>query len=135
MRPVASDQHLLGLIENLHRILAAPLTETERQDGWSEGGKQHWCLIVEKWISAIQTKHRAPAVPLNGKHLDQSGGANRGNLFDELETVSNQIVQYQKQYSFITRLSWITLTQVATVLVFILIIVCSVIGVVESYGI
>jgi hypothetical protein len=99
-----SEEAVLSMVDVLLEHLRVPLTNDEEQYGWTSAGKTHWHGIVAEWKQAVLTKKRAPAVPLNGKHLDNSGGGSEGSLTNMLENCANAIAELETNRSIWHRL-------------------------------
>ena len=88
---------LLHAIEQLAEHLAQPITQSEFDGGWSAGGKEYWRKIVLQWPETVRRGTRPLGAPLNGKHLDNSGGGTDGELANELERVAAAVHQHYMQ--------------------------------------
>ncbi len=96
--------NVLRLLDRLTEQLASPLSEEDVQSGWMINGKAHWHGVAQDWTTAVMKNQRAPAIPLSGKHLDNSGAGSDGQLFGLLEKAANAIDSLQRQRSIWHRL-------------------------------
>ena len=100
-----STQPLMQSIEALAHMLGQPITAAEFDGGWSAGGKEHWSNIVQQWKASVLSGEAPQWAPVNGKHLDNSGGGSVGDLAEQLEHVGHAVWVHYKSQPLLRRIA------------------------------